>query len=311
MGAILQARVVSLRPFGAFIELPGCQRQGLVHSSQVAEELRFGRDEDDEMKVKALEFYCPRGETVWVKVLDVRHDGRDVKIGCSMRAVDQHDGTDLDPGNLLAAPGGGGGGGPGGGGRLSDAVPEIGTVHSAVVQSIRPFGAFVQMDGYRKYGLVHFTQISDHLSFSSGDSDAEKIVGISEVVAQGERVWVKVVDVTQDERGPKVGCSIKLVSQRDGTDLDPENVKYKPRGEGGGGGPGGGGFRGQMPIGAAAGEVRGDALDWGHLKADVVTYGSTKQYDILAAEEDDDVGGVRGAPQEEREPSGAGILPPR
>ena len=47
-------------------------------------------------------------------------------------------------------------------------------------------------------------------------------------------VWVKVVDVSQDERGPKVGCTIKYVSQNDGTDLDPANSKYRPRGEGGG-----------------------------------------------------------------------------
>ena len=96
-------------------------------------------------------------------------------------------------------------------------------------------------------------------------------------------VFVKVVDITADERGPKVGasashqgrarpqpagmsayaacaghpppdlpsppcscacpfpcsapqigCSIKHVSQSDGTDLDPSNTKYRPRGEGGG-----------------------------------------------------------------------------
>lgn len=39
------------------------------------------------------------------------------------------------------------------------------------------------------------------------------------------------------ERGPKVACSIKLVDQREGTDLDPHNVKWQPRGEGGPGGP--------------------------------------------------------------------------
>lgn len=101
-------------------------------------------------------------------------------------------------------------------------------------------------------------------------------------------VWVKVVDLSFDDRGPKaspcwrlcfallcvlagscwpghlpscpkcsiplstapqphppththttpllqIGCSIKHVSQSDGTDLDPANTKYRPRGEGGGG----------------------------------------------------------------------------
>lgn len=30
----------------------------------------------------------------------------------------------------------------------------------AAVQSVRPFGVFVKIDGYRKYGLVHFSQAS-------------------------------------------------------------------------------------------------------------------------------------------------------
>ena len=34
-----------------------------------------------------------------------------------------------------------------------------------------------------------------------------------------ERVWVKVVEVGEDERGPRIGCSLKLVSQSDGRDM--------------------------------------------------------------------------------------------
>ena len=34
-----------------------------------------------------------------------------------------------------------------------------------------------------------------------------------------ERIWVKVVEVGEDERGPRIGCSLKLVSQSDGRDL--------------------------------------------------------------------------------------------
>lgn len=32
----------------------------------------------------------------------------------------------------------------------------------------------------------------------------------------------KVVEVGEDARGPKIGCSMKLVDQADGTDLDPQ-----------------------------------------------------------------------------------------
>lgn len=42
----------------------------------------------------------------------------------------------------------------------------------------------------------------------------------------GDPVWVKVVEVEEGgERGPKVGCSMKLVSQSDGEDLDPGGSK--------------------------------------------------------------------------------------
>jgi hypothetical protein len=78
-----------------------------------------------------------------------------------------------------------------------------------------------------------------------------------------------VVEVTDDEsgRGPRIGCSIKLVNQADGTDLDPAGTRYRPRRGGEGGG------RGGAPIGADAGAVRGGAVDWGYMKADTKEYG--------------------------------------
>ena len=43
---------------------------------------------------------------VWVKVLSVQPDARgEPRVSCSMRAVGQDDGTDLDPDNALAAAG--------------------------------------------------------------------------------------------------------------------------------------------------------------------------------------------------------------
>ena len=62
---------------------------------------------------------------VWVKVVEIRDDGGgNPKINCSMKAVSQDSGADLDPGNAAAARGGGGGNaqfsGP-----MSDAPPEV------------------------------------------------------------------------------------------------------------------------------------------------------------------------------------------
>ena len=53
-------------------------------------------------------------------------------------------------------------------------------------------------------------------------------------------------------RGPKIGASIKLVSQKDGRDMDPQGTKFQPRGEGGPPGPGG-----RRPVGAQAGSTAG------------------------------------------------------
>ena len=113
----------------------------------------------------------------------------------------------------------------------------------------------------------------------------------------------------------KVACSIKLADQREGTDLDPSNTKYQPRGEGPADGP----IRG--PITATAVVARGtamycppptrlwaasthavsdhclptadtdvvcaagDTVDWGYLKAGDQQYGDAqKQYDLLGDE---------------------------
>jgi hypothetical protein len=61
---------------------------------------------------------------VWVKVVEIRDDGGgNPKINCSMKAVSQDDGADLDPGNAAAARRGGGDAqfrGP-----VSDAPPEV------------------------------------------------------------------------------------------------------------------------------------------------------------------------------------------
>ena len=54
-------------------------------------------------------------------------------------------------------------------------------------------------------------------------------------------------------RGPKIGASIKLVSQKDGVDMDPYGTKFQPRGEGGPPGPGG-----RRAVGGHVGEAAGE-----------------------------------------------------
>ena len=86
-------------------------------SLQVSDEIQLSKGDEDDVKVKALEFLAPRGQRVWVKITEVSQDaGGGVRLHGSMRAVSQKDGQDLDPGGMLTArrgPGGGGGEGAG------------------------------------------------------------------------------------------------------------------------------------------------------------------------------------------------------
>ena len=50
--------------FGAFCKLEGYLKDGLIHSSQIHEELVLSRDEDDADKIKAMGFYANRDDKV-------------------------------------------------------------------------------------------------------------------------------------------------------------------------------------------------------------------------------------------------------
>lgn len=48
---------------------------------------------------------------------------------------------------------------PGGHERLSDDPPEVGTCHRGEVKRIEAYGVFVAIQGFRRYGLVHASQV--------------------------------------------------------------------------------------------------------------------------------------------------------
>lgn len=68
----------------------------------------------------------------------------------SMQAASQVDGKDLDPSNTV--------------GKkfqtLKENPPDVGTTHRATVQSVKSYGAFVRLEGYKSNGLVHSSQVS-------------------------------------------------------------------------------------------------------------------------------------------------------
>jgi hypothetical protein len=45
-------------------------------------------------------------------------------------------------------------------GLLSDDPPALGSIHRGVVHTVKPFGVFIRIEGYRKHVLVHHSQVS-------------------------------------------------------------------------------------------------------------------------------------------------------
>ena len=90
---IFPGEVVRLADFGAFVKLPGYEKHGLVHMSQLA----HARVENPADVVSV-------GEKLFVKVLGLGDDPENnPKISLSIKTVNQRTGEDLDPTNISAS----------------------------------------------------------------------------------------------------------------------------------------------------------------------------------------------------------------
>ncbi|XP_058796794.1 zinc finger CCHC domain-containing protein 17-like [Phymastichus coffea] len=83
---IFLGEVASVQNYGAFVRIPGCKQQGMIHKSQIS-----SSRVDDVADVLEI------GERVWCKVISIQDDG---KVGLSMKYVNQGTGKDLDPNNV-------------------------------------------------------------------------------------------------------------------------------------------------------------------------------------------------------------------
>ena len=72
--------MLSLKPYGAFVEYEGCAIHGLVHISQLRRE-----------RVESVEEVVAVNDRVKVKVLE----GEEGRLSLSMKSVDQITGADL------------------------------------------------------------------------------------------------------------------------------------------------------------------------------------------------------------------------
>ncbi|XP_023796684.1 nucleolar protein of 40 kDa [Cyanistes caeruleus] len=82
-------QVAAVTDFGAFIKIPGCRKQGLVHRSHMSS---CRVDKPSEM--------VDVGDKVWVKLIGKEVKDEKLKLSLSMKVVHQGTGKDLDPNNV-------------------------------------------------------------------------------------------------------------------------------------------------------------------------------------------------------------------
>ncbi|XP_067386825.1 zinc finger CCHC domain-containing protein 17 isoform X2 [Emydura macquarii macquarii] len=86
---IFQGEVATVTEYGAFIKIPGCRKQGLVHKTHMSSSRV---DKPSEM--------VDVGDKVWVKLIGREMKDDKLKLSLSMKVVNQGTGKDLDPNNV-------------------------------------------------------------------------------------------------------------------------------------------------------------------------------------------------------------------
>jgi len=169
LGSTYPGKVVSVVPFGAFVDI-GCGTDGLLHVSELSDD--FVSDVDSIVKI---------GDAVQVRVVDVSEGkGGRKKIAFSMRSVDA-------PRKSV-------------GGRRKNEVPEAlknadpNEYIEGTVASITDFGAFITVaEGVD--GLCHVSQLAD-----------ARVERVEDVVSVGDTVRVRVI--SYDEQRGRLALSM-------------------------------------------------------------------------------------------------------
>merc|ERR1712151_71709 len=144
-------------------------------------------------------------------------------------------------------------------------LPKLYSVHKGSIVSVQTYGAFVRLGDGSEYkdGLLHVSRIS-----ASGRVDK-----VDDVVSQDETVYVKVVEVKEEEG--KYSLDMRFVNQTTGEDKDPNNVQVDA-----GGGKGKGGKADPIRIGAVQATTCTRCGARGHFAKECWAV-SGKQYDLV------------------------------
>ncbi|KAM9369842.1 zinc finger CCHC domain-containing protein 17 [Phaethornis superciliosus] len=86
---IFQGEVAAVTEYGAFIKIPGCRKQGLVHRTHMSS-----------CRVDKPSEIVDVGDKVWVKLIGKEMKDDKLKLSLSMKVVNQGTGKDLDPNNV-------------------------------------------------------------------------------------------------------------------------------------------------------------------------------------------------------------------
>eukprot|EP01068_Selenidium_serpulae_P008857 Selendium_serpulae@DN5084_c0_g1_i4.p1 len=159
--------------------------------------------------------------------------------------------------------------------------PPLYSIHKGTVRQLKPFGAFVSIPGYDRDGLLHISKLS-----------SERVEKIEDVISLGDYVWCKVVEI---DAGPpeKYSLDIRYVSQRDGRDMDQNNIHIGEHKKSGG--PGGGVKREKIELGAVLKTTCTRCGGSGHLPFECFARmqgTEVKHYDLI--EDTDDTEGEKG-----------------
>ncbi|KAM4757850.1 zinc finger CCHC domain-containing protein 17 isoform 2-T2 [Cyanocitta cristata] len=87
--SIFQGEVAAVTDFGAFVTIPGCRKQGLVHRTHMSS-----------CRVDKPSEIVDVGDKVWVKLIGKEMKDGKLKLSLSMKVVHQGTGKDLDPNNV-------------------------------------------------------------------------------------------------------------------------------------------------------------------------------------------------------------------
>ncbi|NXB97671.1 NO40 protein, partial [Orthonyx spaldingii] len=82
-------QVAAVTDYGAFIRIPGCRKQGLVHRTHMSS-----------CRVDKPSEIVDVGDKVWVKLIGKEVKEDKLKLSLSMKVVHQGSGKDLDPNNV-------------------------------------------------------------------------------------------------------------------------------------------------------------------------------------------------------------------